>query len=147
MQAWWSLSPRYGHDLGGRLSLVLRVALLLRVVRQAFEPPSRSAFAASCGPAAERSFLASVRRALACAATSLDLDAQSRSLEQLAGEVTAGIEEAEASRLVVWSPAGRVLRRVSFPPDLNELRRACERHGLPWGPPDAGHGAAPPPEL
>ncbi|MGH3378965.1 MAG: YqeB family protein [Actinoallomurus sp.] len=58
-----------------------------------------------------------------------------------------GIDEAEAPRLVVWSPAGRVLRRVSFPPDLTELRRACERHGLPWGPPDAGHGAAPPPEL
>jgi len=58
-----------------------------------------------------------------------------------------GIDEAEAPRLVVWSPAGRVLRRVSFPPDLTELRRACERHGLPWGPPDAGHAAAPPPEL
>jgi hypothetical protein len=58
-----------------------------------------------------------------------------------------GIDEAEAPRLVVWSPAGRVLRRVSFPPDLTELRRACERHGLPWGPPDAGRGAAPPPEL
>lgn len=58
-----------------------------------------------------------------------------------------GIDEAEAPRLVVWSPAGRVLRRVSFPPDLGELRRACERHGLPWGPPDAGHAAAPPPEL
>jgi hypothetical protein len=58
-----------------------------------------------------------------------------------------GIDDADAPRLVVWSPAGRVLRRVSFPPDLTELRRACERHGLPWGPPDAGHGAAPPPEL
>ncbi len=58
-----------------------------------------------------------------------------------------GIDEADAPRLVVWSPAGRVLRRVSFPPDLKELRRACERHGLPWGPPDAGHGAHPPPEL
>jgi hypothetical protein len=58
-----------------------------------------------------------------------------------------GIDEADAPRLVVWSPAGRVLRRVSFPPDLTELRRACERHGLPWGPPDAGYGAAPPPEL
>jgi hypothetical protein len=58
-----------------------------------------------------------------------------------------GIDEAEAPRLVVWSPAGRVLRRVSFPPDLTELRRECERHGLPWGPPDAGHSAAPPPEL
>jgi hypothetical protein len=58
-----------------------------------------------------------------------------------------GIDEADAPRLVVWSPAGRVLRRVSFPPDLNELRRACERHGLPWGPPDAGHSADPPPEL
>ncbi|WP_433180424.1 hypothetical protein [Actinoallomurus sp. CA-150999] len=58
-----------------------------------------------------------------------------------------GIDESEAPRLVVWSPVGRVLRRVSFPPDLAELRRACERHGLPWGPPDAGHGAAPPPEL
>jgi hypothetical protein len=58
-----------------------------------------------------------------------------------------GIDESEAPRLVVWSPVGRVLRRVSFPPDLAELRRACERHGLPWGPPDAGHAAAPPPEL
>lgn len=58
-----------------------------------------------------------------------------------------GIDESEAPRLVVWSPVGRVLRRVSFAPDLAELRRACERHGLPWGPPDAGHAAAPPPEL
>ncbi|MFL6054996.1 MAG: hypothetical protein ACJ72W_19095 [Actinoallomurus sp.] len=58
-----------------------------------------------------------------------------------------GIDESEAPQLVVWSPVGRVLRRVSFPPDLSELRRACERHGLPWGPPDAGHAAAPPPEL
>ncbi|REE96368.1 hypothetical protein DFJ69_1798 [Thermomonospora umbrina] len=47
-------------------------------------------------------------------------------------------------RLVVWSPAGRVLRQVSFPPDLDELRRACERFGLPWGPPDADRPAAPP---
>lgn len=58
-----------------------------------------------------------------------------------------GIDDSETPRLVVWSPVGRVLRRVSFPPDLNELRRACERHGLPWGPPDAGHAAVPPPEL
>ncbi len=50
-------------------------------------------------------------------------------------------------RLVVWSPGGRVLRRVSFAPDLSELRRACERYGLPWGPPDSGHPAAPPPEI
>jgi hypothetical protein len=50
-------------------------------------------------------------------------------------------------RLVVWSPAGRVLRQVSFPPDLTELRRACERYGLPWGPPDADRPAPPPPEL
>ncbi|HEX2317132.1 MAG TPA: hypothetical protein VHJ17_25525 [Thermomonospora sp.] len=50
-------------------------------------------------------------------------------------------------RLVVWSPAGRVLRQVSFPPDLDELRRACERYGLPWGPPDADRPAPPPPEL
>jgi hypothetical protein len=40
-----------------------------------------------------------------------------------------------------------VLRRVSFPPDLGQLREACERYGLPWGPPDAGHPAPPPPEL
>ncbi|MCW2913953.1 MAG: hypothetical protein JWN52_2021 [Actinomycetia bacterium] len=60
-----------------------------------------------------------------------------------------GIDESEEGlpRLVVWSPAGRVLRRVSFPPDLAELRDACERYGLPWGPPDAGHLAPPPPEL
>ncbi|SEG92367.1 hypothetical protein SAMN04489712_13329 [Thermomonospora echinospora] len=50
-------------------------------------------------------------------------------------------------RLVVWSPAGRVLRQVSFPPDLDELRRACERYGLPWGPPDADRTTPPPPEL
>ncbi|MFI0351650.1 hypothetical protein [Actinomadura sp. 9N407] len=50
-------------------------------------------------------------------------------------------------RLVVWSPAGRVLRQVGFPPDLEELRRACERYGLPWGPPDADRPAPPPPEL
>ena len=60
-----------------------------------------------------------------------------------------GIDESEDGmpRLVVWSPRGRVLRRVSFPPDLAELRRACERYGLPWGPPDAHIPAAPPPEL
>ncbi len=60
-----------------------------------------------------------------------------------------GIDESEegAPRLVVWSPRGRVLRRVAFPPDLAELRRACERYGLPWGPPDAGLPTPPPPEL
>ncbi|WUH97962.1 hypothetical protein OHR68_31310 [Spirillospora sp. NBC_00431] len=60
-----------------------------------------------------------------------------------------GIDEAteRAPRLVVWSPAGRVLRQVTFPPDLDELRRACERYGLPWGPPDADRPAPPPPEL
>jgi len=60
-----------------------------------------------------------------------------------------GIDESEegSPRLVVWSPRGRVLRRVSFPPDLTELRRACERYGLPWGPPDAGLPTPPPPEL
>ncbi|MFG2006487.1 hypothetical protein ACGFNU_45810 [Spirillospora sp. NPDC048911] len=50
-------------------------------------------------------------------------------------------------RLVVWSPAGRVLRQVTFPPDLTELRRACEQYGVPWGPPDADRPAPPPPEL
>ncbi|KAB2342063.1 hypothetical protein [Actinomadura rudentiformis] len=50
-------------------------------------------------------------------------------------------------RLVVWSPTSRVLRHVTFPPDLNELRRACEQYGLPWGPPDADRPAPPPPEL
>lgn len=60
-----------------------------------------------------------------------------------------GIDDSDdrLPRLVVWSPAGRVLRRVSFPPDLAELRRACERFGLPWGPPDAGLPTPPPPEL
>jgi hypothetical protein len=60
-----------------------------------------------------------------------------------------GIDESEdgTPRLVVWSPVGRVLRRVTFPPDLGELRRACERYGLPWGPPDAGRPTPPPPEL
>ncbi|MFC9976206.1 hypothetical protein ACFVH6_35460 [Spirillospora sp. NPDC127200] len=60
-----------------------------------------------------------------------------------------GIDEAveRMPRLVVWSPAGRVLRQVSFPPDLAALRRACERYGLPWGPPDADRPAPPPPEL
>ncbi|MFI0483891.1 hypothetical protein [Actinomadura sp. 9N215] len=60
-----------------------------------------------------------------------------------------GIDEAteRMPRLVVWSPAGRVLRQVTFPPDLDELRRACERYGLPWGPPDADRPAPPPPEL
>ncbi|MEW2356300.1 hypothetical protein [Spirillospora sp. NPDC029432] len=60
-----------------------------------------------------------------------------------------GVDEAaeRAPRLVVWSPAGRVLRQVGFPPDLEELRRACERYGLPWGPPDADRPAPPPPEL
>lgn len=50
-------------------------------------------------------------------------------------------------RLVVWSPAGRVLRRVSFAPDLAELRKACEQYGLPWGPPDGTGSASPPPEI
>ena len=60
-----------------------------------------------------------------------------------------GIDESSdrMPRLVVWSPAGRVLRQVGFPPDLEELRRACERYGLPWGPPDADRPAPPPPEL
>ncbi|GAA2083100.1 hypothetical protein [Actinomadura alba] len=60
-----------------------------------------------------------------------------------------GLDESEDGmpKLVVWSPAGRVLRRVAFPPDLGKLRRACERYGLPWGPPDAGRPAPPPPEL
>ncbi|MFI0409870.1 hypothetical protein [Actinomadura sp. 3N508] len=60
-----------------------------------------------------------------------------------------GIDEAteRMPRLVVWSPSGRVLRQVTFPPDLDDLRRACERYGLPWGPPDADRPAPPPPEL
>lgn len=60
-----------------------------------------------------------------------------------------GIDESadRMPRLVVWGPTGRVLRQVTFPPDLDELRRACERYGLPWGPPDADHPAPPPPEL
>ncbi|TDB89099.1 hypothetical protein [Actinomadura sp. 7K534] len=60
-----------------------------------------------------------------------------------------GIDEAHERmpRLVVWGPSGRVLRQVTFPPDLDELRRACERYGVPWGPPDADLPAPPPPEL
>ncbi|MFG2085847.1 hypothetical protein [Spirillospora sp. NPDC048824] len=60
-----------------------------------------------------------------------------------------GIDEARERmpRLVVWGPSGRVLRQVAFPPDLDELRRACERYGVPWGPPDADRPAPPPPEL
>ncbi|WP_156219910.1 hypothetical protein [Actinomadura sp. NEAU-AAG7] len=60
-----------------------------------------------------------------------------------------GIDEAaeRMPRLVVWNPSGRVLRQVTFPPDLDELRRACERYGVPWGPPDEDRPAPPPPEL
>ncbi len=60
-----------------------------------------------------------------------------------------GIDEAveRMPRLVVWAPSGRVLRQITFPPDLDELRRACERYGVPWGPPDADRPAPPPPEL
>jgi hypothetical protein len=60
-----------------------------------------------------------------------------------------GIDESEPNlpRLVIWSPAGRIMRRVSFPTDVTALRRACERYGLPWGPPAAGHPKPPPPEL
>jgi hypothetical protein len=60
-----------------------------------------------------------------------------------------GIDESteRLPRLVVWGPSGRVLRQVTFPPDLDELRRACERYGVPWGPPDADRPAPPPPEL
>ena len=31
--------------------------------------------------------------------------------------------------------------------DLGALRRACERYGLPWGPPATGLPKPPPPEL
>ena len=60
-----------------------------------------------------------------------------------------GVDEARERmpRLVVWGPSGRVLRQITFPPDLDELRRACERYGIPWGPPDADRPAPPPPEL
>ncbi|MEO3829424.1 hypothetical protein [Actinomadura sp. B10D3] len=60
-----------------------------------------------------------------------------------------GIDEASERmpRLVVWGPSGRVLRQITFPPDLDALRRACERYGVPWGPPDADRPAPPPPEL
>lgn len=60
-----------------------------------------------------------------------------------------GVDESRERlpRLVVWGPSGRVLRQVTFPPDLEELRRACERYGVPWGPPDADRPAPPPPEL
>ncbi|MFD0691871.1 hypothetical protein [Actinomadura fibrosa] len=60
-----------------------------------------------------------------------------------------GIDEAaeRMPRLVVWNPSGRVLRQVTFPPDLDALRRACERYGVPWGPPDEDRPAPPPPEL
>jgi hypothetical protein len=60
-----------------------------------------------------------------------------------------GIDEAaeRMPRLVVWGPSGRVLRQITFPPDLDDLRRACERYGVPWGPPDADRPAPPPPEL
>lgn len=49
-------------------------------------------------------------------------------------------------RLVVWNPAGRPVRLLPVGLDAAELRRACERCGLPWGPPGAS-AAAPPPEL
>jgi hypothetical protein len=60
-----------------------------------------------------------------------------------------GVDDSEHGmpRLVVWSPAGRVLRRVSAATDLGALRRACERYGLPWGPPATGLPKPPPPEL
>lgn len=60
-----------------------------------------------------------------------------------------GIDEAaeRMPRLVVWGPSGRVLRQITFPPDLDDLLRACERYGVPWGPPDADRPAPPPPEL
>jgi hypothetical protein len=60
-----------------------------------------------------------------------------------------GIDDSEQGlpRIVVWSPAGRIMRRVSCPADIGELRRACERYGLPWGPPAAGLPKPPPPEL
>ncbi|RMI34762.1 hypothetical protein EBO15_40310 [Actinomadura harenae] len=70
---------------------------------------------------------------------------------ELARDRVAGVGIDDAAermpRLVVWSPTGRVLRQVTFPPDLAELRRACERYGLPWGPPDADRPTPPPPEL
>src|SRR5690606_29820422 len=60
-----------------------------------------------------------------------------------------GIDEARdrTPRPVGWAPSRRVRRQVAFPPALGELRRACERYGVPWGPPDADRPASPPPEL
>jgi hypothetical protein len=60
-----------------------------------------------------------------------------------------GVDDSEQGmpRLVIWSPAGRVLRRVSVVTELGALRRACERYGLPWGPPATGLPKPPPPEL
>jgi hypothetical protein len=60
-----------------------------------------------------------------------------------------GIDDSDTRRprLVVWSPTGRVLKKMPFVPHLAEVRRACERHGLPWGPPDADIGTIPPPEM
>lgn len=50
------------------------------------------------------------------------------------------------ARLVVWNPAGRLLRMLPVGPHVRELRRACEQCGLPWGPPGSG-ATPPPPEL
>jgi hypothetical protein len=50
------------------------------------------------------------------------------------------------ARLVVWNPAGRLVRLLPLGPNVVELRRACEKCGLPWGPPGTG-AAPPPPEL
>lgn len=48
--------------------------------------------------------------------------------------------------LYVWSPSGQVIRKDSgHLPDAQELRRGCERAGLPWGRPDFGHWSPPPP--
>ncbi|GLW63872.1 hypothetical protein Arub01_21160 [Actinomadura rubrobrunea] len=70
---------------------------------------------------------------------------------ELRRELIGGVGVDESSerlpRLVVWGATGRVLRQVPFLPDLAELRRACERYGMPWGPPDAERPAPPPPEL
>ncbi|QKV91363.1 hypothetical protein HUT19_06065 [Streptomyces sp. NA02950] len=62
------------------------------------------------------------------------------------GGVAVDSHEGEES-LYVWSTAGQVIRKESVHvPDPQELRRGCERAGLPWGRPDFGR-VSPPPEL
>ncbi|MDF9811647.1 hypothetical protein [Streptomyces sp. SPB162] len=63
------------------------------------------------------------------------------------GGIGVDTHEEGQEALFVWSPTGQVIRKESFDlPDTDQLRRACESAGLPFGRPDPGRWG-PPPEI